>query len=210
MNLAEAKDVVILTTGAIGLFTTVGAWLHVRGRNILKKQIEGIQAELTNDSGKSTKDIVNRIEKKLDRVSAGLDFSFALHEKAVWQCDSYGNCTKASPALCEMFGMTEAEMLGFGWMLAIDTQEERSHVSDEWKKAVETRIPWAQSYCIRAKNRVGRIMIESRSYPHFGDDGKATWFYGTCEIKYHFTTEQTLVATAIPGMSKGDAWQTRP
>lgn len=213
MNLSEVKDVIQVVVGSI---TVLGAmiagttWINVRGRRVLREQLAKLQTEFTPNGGSSFRDSINRIERKIDKVNAGLHFGITLRDEAVWECDPEGHCRWASPALCQMFGMAQQDMTGFGWLEVIASQDERAKVGREWLEAVERRIPYAAQYTIHNRHTGEKCVVESRGWPCTDGDGRPIWYYGTCERKHRFATRETEVDTAIAGAEKGDKWQTRP
>jgi PAS domain S-box-containing protein len=213
MNLTDTRDIVTIATGAVGLFTAIGAgltWLNIRGRRMLREQLANLQKELLPNGGKSLNDSIRRIEGKIDKVYAGFHFGITLRDEAVWECDPEGHCRWASPSLCHMFGIAQQDMIGFGWLEAVATQDERARVGKEWVDAVEKRIPYSAQYTIHNRMTGEKCVVESRGWPCVDTDGNPIWYYGTCERKHRFATRETEVHTAIAGAEKGELWQTRP
>lgn len=74
---------------------------------------------------------------------------------ASWECDPSGYCVEASPALCEIFGLTREEMLGRGWLEAIERSNEREAAWNEWARSVSSHIPYRHDYNI-TNQRTGK------------------------------------------------------
>lgn len=203
MTVQETKDLVQVALGVVSLVGVLSAaftWANLRGRKLIHKQIEAIRNEISPNGGKSLNDAIKRIETKVDRMKDGLHFVIALSEEPVWECDPAGECKWASPALCAMFGLSHQEMLGWGWLSAIATQDERHKTAEAWNDAVTRMIPYTQTYTIHNRVSGERSVVEARGFPSNGDDGRAVWYYGTVNKLHPFKTRQTVVDTAIPGM----------
>jgi hypothetical protein len=44
-----------------------------------------------------------------------------------------------------MFGLTEKQMLGWGWLAAVD---DAMHVAAKWRLAVQEDLPWKERYSV--------------------------------------------------------------
>ena len=117
----------------------------------------------------------NQIEaKELRRIQADQD------RTAYYRCRADGRCYEVSQPLCELFGLTEKEMLsndGAGWVSVIE------HPSDAWQTwtvSVSNNLPYEDEYTIvnRETKPHSRTTVSTKAWPVRGVDGKVQSFYG--------------------------------
>lgn len=173
-------------------FVAGASWVSRRANKLLLTKMTEVHKQLSPNSGSSLHDAVVRIRDRVEILITGHRFILSMGQEATWECDVNGACRWASPQLCEMFGLSLDEMLGQGWLSAIDGQTERARVRREWEEAVAGNIPYQVEYRIVNKRTHERVMVKSTSFPCRVDD-KVLWFYGTCEKTYAFRTLETEV-----------------
>lgn len=88
--------------------------------------------------------LVARVAMSHARLYAILD----LIPTPIYECDTHGNCTHANKALCDLFEMDHAAMLGTGWLQGIHP-DDREKTYDRWMNAIAKRIPYESDYRIR-------------------------------------------------------------
>lgn len=138
-------------TAAIGLIIVIipsWAW----GINYIKKQIrrkEGIQREKKDIIEKinNIDNTVSHIDSKLKEFIAKDQSELRLSEKATFICSESGLCIDANPALCDLFGATRDQMLGYGWTDYI-VKEDRDRAIKHWESAIEKNINIRDDYRI--------------------------------------------------------------
>lgn len=105
--------------------------------------------------------------------------------KAYYRCRPNGRCYEVSQALCEIFGMSEQDMLsndGSGWISGIENPSESwSH----WISSIKDNLPYEDSYVVvnRSKKPITKIEYVARAWPVRGIDGQIQSFYGTVSKK---------------------------
>lgn len=82
----------------------------------------------------------------------------------IYECEPSGECIFANEHLCDIFGLSEADMLGNGWIEGI-TPNERERVYTIWKSAVEKKIPYECSYTIRNVKTGKKYDATTRALP---------------------------------------------
>lgn len=103
-------------------------------------------------------------------------------ELATYECGPDGECTYASAALVELFGLSAADLHGNGWLRAIVGADERARVWSSWMRAVKDGIPYEDEYVISAGGKLKRVRTYTRSTR--GSDGKVLCYHGLArEIK---------------------------
>lgn len=182
MDVPDISKTITIAVGCVTLFNAslaVATWINLRGRRAIRNQLNRLYTELMPNGGKSLNDAVRRTEAKLD---AGLRFSATLQDIPTWEADAAGKCVWASPALCQLFGLSQSDMLHSGWLDAIATQEEREKISREWATSLKHQIPFSATFTILNRSTGECYVVESRSWP-CSADGKPFWYYGSCQRK---------------------------
>lgn len=162
---------------------------HIKGRKRMLTMLGQIKGEVQKNGGASLADAVGRVEQSVARIETGLtvlrDGHRALASASdgyMWECGPDGACEWASPALCELFGLSLSEMRGNGWLSAMDGQAERERVAAEWKTSVERGLPYSATYRVRSCRGGGLFL--ARSVGHASRDpatGRVIWYFGTTE-----------------------------
>lgn len=192
--LDSAQHIAYLATVAVPV-TVAGAIkahrvLKLRAQKVvaLHSKVDAILKELTPNGGGSLKDQVTSMRADVKTLKAnvavlrdGLRFSLGLQPTAVFETNEAGRCTNASPALCEMFGMTHEEMLGLGWLAALASAEERDRAWLNWRSAVESGVPYKDRYLVHNVKTGERFYACARAVASKTDDGAVSHFFGSVE-----------------------------
>lgn len=88
------------------------------------------------------------VEMRSARALAKADYLINRYEEAVYICTPDGQNILSSPALCEIFGMNQEDMAGYGWTRPI-LQEERTIQLNHWRNCVTTQAPYIATYKIK-------------------------------------------------------------
>lgn len=194
MTLDNVHHVAYLATAAVPVavagFLKFHRVLRTRRqqRDLLLSKVDTILKEMTPNGGGSLKDAVNAMRTDVQKLKAGvailrdgLRFSLGLQPTAVFETDETGRCTNASPALCDMFGKTHEEMLGLGWLSAIESAEGRDRVWVNWRSAVESGMPYKDRYLVHNEKTGERFYVSSRAVSSKTDDGVVRYYFGSVE-----------------------------
>lgn len=146
----------------------------------VKGQLNTISAELKTNGGESLKDIVNRIESKLDYTTNKLRFRDQLSPNAVFEMDSLAKCTFANRALCEQLDIDENEFLERRWLSKIN-EVDKAHLLSEWLDAISNKIPLSVTYKFSVKNQTKTALI--RAEPNLNRKGDLEGFM--CLVDFH-------------------------
>ena len=106
-----------------------------------------IKYEINNNGGKSIKDLVEKINESITKLSAMNDAMLSISEQCIFKCSSDGRCTFANESLCELYGATQEEMMGFGWINFL-LQSERDDNEKNWKRAIENDSSVSSEYTV--------------------------------------------------------------
>lgn len=98
--------------------------------------------KFVNNQGKQEEDIKylkelgDKFKKHIEYVSKKTDAHIYLSDHAMFICDWQGLCILANDAMCEMFGGSEREMMGQGWLQFIH-ERDRDRVIRIWDQVKE-------------------------------------------------------------------------
>ena len=95
-----------------------------------------------------------------------------------FECNPDGKTIAVSQPLCDLFGMTEDQMLkdGTGWLLAIEGHNGPQWAA--WMASVKDRIPYRDRYTIHNRRNGQRIVVESTATRFEDNKGNTILFYG--------------------------------
>lgn len=109
----------------------------------LATDIDFIKAELSPNSGKSMKDVLNKNATDLLMIGQNVKvmryrqkFAFRVLDTPMFWCDIFGYATAVNNKLIELYGAeSEEQMLGHGWANFI-AHEDRDRALKEWNESV--------------------------------------------------------------------------
>lgn len=147
--------------------------------------LKALKAQLMPNGGSSLHDRIKRIDERVLIMEARqklLDTNSAVGE---FQTDEFGLCMYANSTLCDMYGLTESQMIGNGWLRAV-VAEERQSVYDKWMGAVRNDFPYECRYRVRCCAEGGgeTFEVQATAVAIRDSSGKIIRFYGSVE-KYH-------------------------
>lgn len=125
----------------------------------LREQLSAMQAQLTEianelkfNGGQSTKDILTSLHDLVELSEMRWQVQLQTTPTGVYECSPDGKCTRANPALCELFGLSESDMIGGdgnGWLQAVGrNQSEKMTVFHNWSASVAESVPYKDEYWI--------------------------------------------------------------
>ena len=142
----------------------------------IAEKIDFIFEELKPNSGKSIRDVINRIEKGLISASGFQKALLADHEDALFETDSEGNCIWMNRTYIRLVERTPAEILGHGWQNTI-AQEIRKEFVEDWYSAVTEDREFTRDFSFETPS--GRIIpVKVRSYKIPDSSGKSIGYLG--------------------------------
>ncbi|MEG4579715.1 PAS domain S-box protein [Microcoleus sp. MON1_C5] len=95
----------------------------------------------------------------------------------VWTTDAEGRC-QDTPSMRAYTGQTEAEVVGFGWLDTIHS-DDRERTVQVWMEAVETKSLFEMEYRMRGSDGNYRY-FQARAVPILNEDGSIREWVGTC------------------------------
>jgi len=141
-----------------------------------------VLAELRPNGGMSLRDAVMRVEDRQIRFQARMGFLLrdATEAVATFETNAEGLCTWVSPAYAKLCGRPAADLMGWGWVIAIHDDDIET-VRQEWRLAVEERRPFERH--MRIVHPAGHsVPVISRAVP-LTASGKLVGWSGAWEIE---------------------------
>lgn len=129
---------------SVGVLYRVGKSVHKFHANVME-MADKVHYELSPNGGKSLRDTVETIHDMvkeqgavLARLSAQVRLASQGVEYGVLEFDSRGYCVFANRYLVMLFGKSEADFHGFGWINMVE-ESERREFRKAFEEAVQTR-----------------------------------------------------------------------
>ena len=144
------------------------------------QRIDKVYEELTPNGGGSVKDQINKLAQDVKILRAGLSFSLTLNPHCVFEAEPNGNFSFANVALCDLLGMSQEELMGRGWLSALDGAEAREAAWHTWSSCVAGRIPYLDRYQVRNPRTGEKFPVRAHATPA-GHPEKPLHYYGTIE-----------------------------
>ena len=127
--------------------------------------VQEMKKELTHNGGSSFKDKLFAIHEELLQLHRNMR-KVEEKQRIIMNClsnsdigffetDSKGQCISITPHYCELTSLSEEELLGFNWILAIHP-EDKNLVLEEWNNCTELKRVFKMKY--RYLNRRNSII----------------------------------------------------
>jgi PAS domain S-box-containing protein len=141
--------------------------------------INSFYREFSSNGGKSIKDQITRIDDntRLSELRSKL-VATTLLTTGSFECSPDGLLTWGNKALCDLLGLSYDELLGKGWLSAVD-EEERADVWFQWMENVENGIPHESIFTVNNQKTGESFLCRSNAFTHKTIDGRILGYYGT-------------------------------
>jgi PAS domain S-box-containing protein len=141
--------------------------------------INSFYREFSTNGGKSIKDQITRIDDntRLSELRSKL-VATTLLTTGSFECSPDGLLTWGNKALCDLLGLSFDELLGKGWLSAVD-EEERANVWFQWMENVENGIPHESVFTVNNRKTGESFRCRSNAFTHRTVDGRILGYYGT-------------------------------
>ena len=135
---------------------------------------EAILAELRPNGGASLRDSMTRVETRLASALGRVDLIMsAVGTVAAYETDPEGLCVWTSPAYCELAGRPAADLLGWGWIVALH-HDDADHVRDCWRSSVDDRRAFEMRFRLVRPDGTP-VPVLSRATPLFAGHRLIGW-----------------------------------
>ena len=109
--------------------------------------LQEVSKELKPNGGGSIKDQIKQIAIDVKTICVERDATFLLSKEPMFKNDERGYCILANNALCQLYGVSQEQMLGLGWLNYI-MEEDKERIKEEWFNVIETGTEIASYYTI--------------------------------------------------------------
>lgn len=137
-NLLKYAEIIVKVGTALGLLGGLGLWLYN-----LNKSVTEILGEVKPNGGKSLKDRVTDIQKKVNKDSEMINTIFSRQKwildsrpEPIFECNTSGSCTWVNEKYCQLLQHDVEYFKNNGWKNGIHI-EDRERVEIEWEKAIK-------------------------------------------------------------------------
>lgn len=177
---------VAVLTGLAALFALAKKYFKEQFENYRKNKekfanvLNLVQKHLSSNGGSSLIDQVSLIKEKIELMDLRWKLITSKSEVGIYECNAAGECVSANEKVCEIFGMSEQEMLGRGWLKAICS--DKSQVWHAWVSAVKENLPYEAEYNVRNQKTDKIVHVKTSAICHMSISGKVLGYYGTLEV----------------------------
>lgn len=119
---------------------TSGLAVLIDNQKEIKKKVDFLEADSKYNGGSTTKDMVRNIAARTEAI-------LELSDVPTYETTADGACIRANHRLCQLFGLGQKEMFGFGWMSAV-TPADRERVNEAWQTAVAMECAYEDEYTV--------------------------------------------------------------
>lgn len=166
----------------------------------IESKVDDTKFELSPNGGSSTRDVINRIHDKLDRVysdiallsahltaivpeiRAKLEIQMNMDSTARYIANELGDIEFVNQAMIELFGMNGPHLMKRKRFNCVETQEEKMKVHDAVVWNVKNKEDYSQEYIIVNRKTKDRIQVCEAFEPVYDKDGKFERFVGSISV----------------------------
>ncbi len=201
----DLSNIYVQLTGALGILGILwaGAKKGKKAYTLIADgvgQLAEIRGQLKPNGGNSLYDKVSEAVKVALVERDARHFRWANDETAVWECDGDGKCVWVSKKLAELFGMDNAQLLGKGWLTAVE-YDERERVWKRWTRSVQQGIPYEDHYIVVNQKTGLRVSCKAMATVCIVHDAPERYFGTVTPVR---TMGQVAVANDVDGESSSD------
>lgn len=143
-------------------------YLHSTGINVIRD----IEAHFGKEAGKVLRDVIR--EKGLEIVIDEMRLNIIENTigLGIFISDATGKCTYANKTLAKMFGRSQHDMLGYGWLSPI---VDKQTAYNNWRFSIDNITPYRDTYSINSDNGVTIMYAEAE--PSMDEEGNVILGY---------------------------------
>ena len=146
---------------------------------LLEQDIKVIKSEIMVNSGSTIKDKVNMIMQNMAINDTRWKY---LDDSSIpqWECDAEGKCVRANISMCELFGLSQDQMDGWGWFESVSSID-RNRVHEQWTYACKYAVPYQAKYGVQNQITGESYDIIAEGFPVSDTHGVLIHWFGTCK-----------------------------
>lgn len=204
-TLPVIKDVATIAVYGIGIIGGIYGffkWIYPKVYPFFRHQyyyhetgvhvIKDIELHFGKEAGRVLRDIMKQrgLEITIDEMRLNIiENAIGL---GIFICNSDGKCTYANKTLAKMFGLSQHEMLGFGWLGPII---DKQTAYDNWKFSVDHGTPYRDMYDVRIADVTKTYTAEAE--PSLDEEKRITLgFVGVVKEKTEPTNDSIPIIKA--------------
>lgn len=147
MEWTQSLELIVAAIGCLSAFLA-GLWAFYRhSQRVLRywRSLSDLHDLYGDDPVKTLAAIIATIETGQGEIELRQRIAERHLKIGVYVCDVNGLCTWGNDVLCDSFGLDSREILGNGWIEAIE-ESEQQRVIEHWKRCVKDLLPYRESY----------------------------------------------------------------
>lgn len=130
------------------LFTGLKHHLSIGSIDTLAVDLDNLKHQILIDSTLNLKEKIDLVHNLAYMAALRSQDCLYYVDIPMYECDkNTGHCVWVNKALANLFGMNEEDMLGTGWLNAVE-QSQIDHVWERWQLAIEKNIPYVCNYTV--------------------------------------------------------------
>ncbi len=167
----------------------------------LVADMASMKLELTTNGGKSMKDMLIQTHSEVKSQGSkivGLEGSmenFRAQQRVrleiqlndsnepTFICNEEGHTTFVNKALTLLWGMSKEDLLEYGWLKGIRTQEEKQRVLKSWQYSIKEKISYVDTYPIMNQISKTEYLVKALADPIYDDKGTLMFILGKVKFE---------------------------
>ncbi|MEQ1763216.1 MAG: PAS domain-containing protein [Pyrinomonadaceae bacterium] len=141
--------------------------------------VERWDSEFSTNGGASMKDMLVRIDRRVDYLQAFQRFKEETSNQPSFELDAKGNLTKANAALCEILDVDEKNLLYRDWVSRA-RQGERQILNRDLEDAIQYKMPLDSPIVFNVGGKI--VPLRLRAQPYVKSGGELVGFFGSAEL----------------------------
>jgi len=137
--------------------------------------LEDIAKDFKPNGGNSLRDVVNRIELRMDIIDERYKLLVELEDLGIFEADKDGRYTWVSEGWMKITNMSSVDASNFGWLAGVNSND-RGRVSLEWEMAITQERQFSIKYTIGENGSSKQILCVA--FPLKDETGKLLSYVG--------------------------------
>lgn len=164
---------IVAGAGTLAVF-----WRRIRRLFDILRAGDGLHREFGPDAATQIRAMLERVTRSTDELQVRQKIAEQHLRIGIYICRPDGRCSWANDYLCELFGRSQDQMHGFGWIDAVH-DDDRKRVYEEWHFATENVLPYRTTYAVVHGGDVVPVKTEAFAVTHGKRvDGDVVFYVG--------------------------------